>query len=200
MLQRCCNRQEVQRRTSTCTERSVWVSVSVRVLETRVHSARGPKPPRAAAALGGRHTRSSCNSNRTMIITITTSSCIQSFRAAIVESNLLLIVLKSWDDIIAAWSAKEDHEQHEPKSKTNAVGLHSQDIAGNVEGYAYPANGHDLRGKGVLVVVGAGMLIVGHQLLVMAVSDGHVILYKVDELQRMRPVAEEKVNALHRTG
>ncbi len=47
--------------TSICTERSVWVSVSVRVLETRVHSARGPKPPRDAAALGGKHTRSSCN-------------------------------------------------------------------------------------------------------------------------------------------
>lgn len=55
--------EEVRRRTSTCTERSVWVSVSVRVLETRVHSASGPKPPSAAAALGGRHTRSSCNSN-----------------------------------------------------------------------------------------------------------------------------------------
>ena len=104
---------------------------------------------------------------------------------------------KGWDDIIAAWCAKEDHDENQ---RQNAVGLHSQGIAGNVEGYAYPANGHDLRGKGVLVVVGAGMLIVGNQLLVMAVSDGHVILHKVDELQRMRPVAEEEVYALHKTG
>ena len=49
-------------RTSICTERSVWGSVRVSVLDTLVHSASGPKPPRAADALCGRHTRSSCNS------------------------------------------------------------------------------------------------------------------------------------------
>ncbi len=68
-----------------------------------------------------------------------------------------------------------------------------------MEGDAHSANGHDFCREGVLVVVGAGMLIVGHQLLVMAVSDGHMVLYKVNELQRMRPVAEEEVYALHRT-
>ena len=47
-------------RTSICTERSVWGSVRVSVLDTLVHSASGPKPPRAADALCSRHTRSSC--------------------------------------------------------------------------------------------------------------------------------------------
>lgn len=68
-----------------------------------------------------------------------------------------------------------------------------------MEGYAHPAKGYNLHREGVLVVVGAGMLIVGHQLLVMTVSDGHVILYEVDELQRMCPVAEEEIYALHRS-
>ena len=49
-----------ERRTSSWTERRVWGSVRVRVLDTRVHSASGPKPPRAWQAFGGRHTRSSC--------------------------------------------------------------------------------------------------------------------------------------------
>lgn len=75
-----------------------------------------------------------------------------------------------------------------------------RDKVPHLEGTTHPAKGHNLCGEGVLVVVGAGMLIVGHQLLVMAVSDGHMVLYKVDELQRVRPVAEEEVHALRRTG
>jgi hypothetical protein len=51
-------------RTSSCTERSVAGSVSVSVLDTRVHSASGPKPPIAAAAFCGTHTRSSCSRHR----------------------------------------------------------------------------------------------------------------------------------------
>ncbi len=63
-------------------------------------------------------------------------------------------------------------------------------------GQAHPAHGHDLDGEGVLVVVIIGVLVVGHQLLVVAVLDGHHALHEVDELERVRAVAEEEVHAL----
>ncbi len=64
--------------------------------------------------------------------------------------------------------------------------------------HAHPADGHNLHREGVLVVVGAGMLVVGDQLLVVAILDRHMVLRKVNELERMRPVAEEEVHALHK--
>ena len=60
----------------------------------------------------------------------------------------------------------------------------------------HPADGHNLHGEGVLVVVGGAVLIVGHQLLVAAILGWHHALYKTDELQRMRSVVEEEIHTL----
>ncbi len=64
---------------------------------------------------------------------------------------------------------------------------------------AHPADGNDLNGEGVLVVVGGAVLVVGHQLLVAAVLGRHHALYKADELERVRPIVEKEVHALQQS-
>ena len=61
---------------------------------------------------------------------------------------------------------------------------------------AHPADGYNLDGEGVLVVVGGAVLVVGDQLFIAAVLGRHHALHEADELERVRPIVEEEVHAL----
>lgn len=147
-------------RTSICTERSVWVSVSVRVLETRVHSARGPNPPRDAAALGGKHTRSSCSSS------ILSHFVPTWLRLAAFNPNR---TARSHGGEEVGWSTLTLHHAScgTVSPGCSHIQTERQDKWRTQEklwcpkgGQTHPADGHNLRGEGVLVVVGAGVLVV----------------------------------------
>ena len=58
------------------------------------------------------------------------------------------------------------------------------------------ADGYNLRGEGVLVVVAGILLVVADQLLVCAVAHGHYALQEVQEPLSMTTLAEEEVYTL----
>ena len=58
------------------------------------------------------------------------------------------------------------------------------------------ADGDDLHGEGVLVVVGGTVDVVAHQLLVTAIANRNHAAEEVDELHGMLPVAKEEVDTL----
>ena len=58
------------------------------------------------------------------------------------------------------------------------------------------ADGDDLDGEGVLVVVRGAVNVVAHQLLVTAVPNGDHAAQEINELHRVLPVAKKEVHTL----